>query len=213
MRRMYSVQELSNIISSVIQQEVADGTFDAVISGAVNDYLEEHPVDITALEGLDISVGSLDADGLVTGAEIVEKMTGYSFTSATPTQLSNLVVNYAGVVKNGNKLTYVLAMTITIGGTDIASNTSLRFGKFIIPASVLAKLIPYSQGSLDNVLEDKIVNLRDTSSVTGVVQGLAFTIKATPGIDPYIYPKDTLVAGKSYHVRIESTFLLSDSLA
>ena len=55
MRRMYSVQELSEIVSTVVGQKIEDGAFDEVVAGAVDDYLTEHPVDITALEGQDIA--------------------------------------------------------------------------------------------------------------------------------------------------------------
>ena len=105
MRRMYSVKELTDLIKEVFDAEIASGAFDTKINNAVDAYLVEHPVDITALEGQDVELNSLDAVGLITGGEIVEKMSGYSFTQINDVEWSPI---YAGIVKNGNKLTYQL---------------------------------------------------------------------------------------------------------
>ena len=83
MRRMYSEQELTTTIGQVLDSKIEDGSFGGIISDAVDAYLVEHPVDITALEGQDVELASLDATGLITGGEIVEKMSGYSFTKGS----------------------------------------------------------------------------------------------------------------------------------
>lgn len=51
MRRMYSEQELTNVIKKVFEEELESGALDELVSDAVDAYLVEHPVDITALEG------------------------------------------------------------------------------------------------------------------------------------------------------------------
>ena len=60
MRRMYSEQELTNVIKAVFEQELADGALDENVSDAVDAYLVENPVDITALEGQTINPARID---------------------------------------------------------------------------------------------------------------------------------------------------------
>ena len=86
MRRMYSEKELTTIINQVVGEYIEADALDESIADAVDDYLTEHPVDITALEGQDISLatltstgdvdvgGDLDVSGSVSGAEIIEKL-------------------------------------------------------------------------------------------------------------------------------------------
>ena len=54
-----------------------------------------------SLTGKDIAPRNVDATGKVSGAEIIENMSGYSFTKGVDT---NLDFDYVGVVKNGNKI-------------------------------------------------------------------------------------------------------------
>ena len=107
MRRMYSEQELTKIIGDVLDGEIESGAFDEKVSYSVDAYLVEHPVDITALEGKDVELASLDATGLITGGEIVEKMSGYTYTKVASTEDHTIDYVYCSAVKNGNKLTLV----------------------------------------------------------------------------------------------------------
>ena len=50
MRRMYSEQELTKVIQEVFEAELESGALDSKVSDAVDAYLVEHPVDITALD-------------------------------------------------------------------------------------------------------------------------------------------------------------------
>ncbi|MBO7713217.1 MAG: hypothetical protein J6S85_06575 [Methanobrevibacter sp.] len=168
---------------------------------------------LTAGLALKADLAGANFTGAITSPSIIEDMAGYSFVKGSPSQMSNMTYNYAGIVKNGNKLTYAIALTATVGDSNIAGNTPLNFGRFNIPSAILAKLFPYTQGGLENVLEDRIVNLRKSDTTTGIVEALAFAIKGDAGITAYIYPRDTLLASTSYNVRIEVTFLLSDNLA
>lgn len=76
MRRMYSEQELSKIIKEVFNAEVADGIFDETISDAVDAYLVEHPVDITALEGQDVEMNNLELTGELSGDKVKKYFDG-----------------------------------------------------------------------------------------------------------------------------------------
>ena len=208
MRRMYSVQELSEIVSVVIGEKIEDGSFDEVIAGAVDDYLTEHPVDITALEGLDISVGSLDADGLVTGAEIVEKMSGYSYT-ATSKENVTLTISYAGVVKNGNKITFACAGTFK--RTDDITGWNCPIAKFNIPASIGAKLYESTIGGT-TALAFSQMYLASGYASGKVVPCLTIKNSDTQ-IQVNFYSLTEAVVNTDYLFRYEITFLLSDNLA
>ena len=61
MRRMYSVKELTTLIKEVFDAELESGALDSKIADAVDAYLVEHPVDITALEGQTIAPAVVNA--------------------------------------------------------------------------------------------------------------------------------------------------------
>ena len=61
MRRMYSEQELTKIIGEVFDQKIEAGAFNESIADAVDAYLVENPVDITALEGQTVAPAVVNA--------------------------------------------------------------------------------------------------------------------------------------------------------
>ena len=204
MRRMYSEQELTNVIKAVFEQELADGALDENVANAVDAYLVENPVDITALEGQDVELASLDATGLITGGEIVEKMSGYSF-DRIGSGLTNWTPIYVSAVKNGNKITFVI-----FGTYNAESPTAQSLGYFNIPSSVADKLYPYPLGIDTRVLDTKLTNFYSglTSFKNAVVE---FDKHSTlPQIGISLRPID-LVAETTYYFRVEATFLLSDN--
>ena len=211
MRRMYSEQELSKIIKEVFDAEVEAGEFDETIADYVDAYLVEHPVDITALEGQDVSVNSLDADGLITGGEIVEKMSGYSFVLDSVSENITLNVTYASVVKTGNKITFVWAFEVE--RTDTVTSSISRLGDFVIPASIGAKLYPYTLGWSNDILTSLEIELY--SSLTGSVTLKSHVVKDSNtniGLFGTNF-NSALELGTTYIGRAEVTFLLSENLA
>lgn len=182
-----------------------DGTtqdLGAIFSGNVN------------IDGTLTTTGKITApivDGTqVTGNEIVEKMNNYSFTIRTPVN-PTLTYNYVSCVKNGNKLTFVLFISLAVS-TDTAGGQPIYLGNFNIPANVASKLIPYTQGSLENVLDYTDVDLWDNSATFTRKNGTIVAIKqggASPTLALYA---ESLTAGKTYLLRYEVTFLLNDSL-
>ena len=58
---MYSEQELTKVIKEVFEAELESGALDELVSGAVDAYLVENPVDITALEGQTIAPAVVNA--------------------------------------------------------------------------------------------------------------------------------------------------------
>lgn len=202
MRRMYSEQELSIIIHDVVGDYIEEGAFDESIASAVDAYLEENPVDITALEGQDVELNSLDATGLVTGGEIVEKMSGYSFIKSS-SQGQYYDLSYVGVCKNGNKITFVVA-----GKMNFPNNTDIYgIGNFTIPTEVGAKLYPITGNQLAFLSVNAQVNYASRIVVSGI-----FGKNSNTNIDVRIYAGG-LTAETDYYFRIEQTFLLSENLA
>ena len=67
---MYSEQELTQVINEVIAGKIEDGAFDEAIADAVDDYLTEHPVDITALEGKTIAPAIVNATTSISAPSI-----------------------------------------------------------------------------------------------------------------------------------------------
>ena len=211
MRRMYSEQELTKVIKAVFEQELEDGALDENVADAVDAYLVENPVDITALEGQDVELNSLDATALITGGEIVEKMSGYSFTPTTSTEQFTINVVYAGICKNGNKLTYVIFASIKRLASVTGDNIPL--GRFTIPASVGSKLYPYTISGISNVLMNRLENLASGYTAYEEVPSLIFKVSGTQ-IGGNLYNVNSkLTQDTEYIIRQEVTFLLNDNLA
>lgn len=201
MRRMYSENQIAEIVKKYPQ---------AVVK---------------ALEGQDISVegitskgiantgniantGDIGASGKITGGEIVENMTGYSATEGAPSNMT-LDITYAGAVKNGNKLTLTLFCSITPSSIDSEYKSLISF---FVPEAVSQKCIPYTLGSFTNVLDAKKVSgyygLSDTSDINIVLR------KSSGNPNEFVVQvrDSTLTANRTYLIRYEATFLLSDSL-
>ena len=155
--------------------------------------------------------GNSISGSAVTGDSIIENMTGYSFDKQTNSSFTMDYV-YAGIVKNGNKLTLALAIDMTridsVGG-------SVFIGEFLIPLSVANKLFPTSIGG---------VNMLKMGSVTITKDGIttkqvSYQIKKSVGNSITIFLTGSgnietqFTLNEKYYLRIESTFLLSNNLA
>ena len=145
--------------------------------------------------------GTIDG-GLVTGNEIVEKMSGYSFAAGTKTNLT-LTNIYAGACKNGNKVTFVMFQSVERTGTIDGSYAT--FGNFTIPIQVGNKIYPYS----GNLVAKVKVWLSDSKSLMfDIYKNSATTLTiSTSSLN------DVLDLNTTYACRVEITFLLSDNLA
>ena len=165
---------------------------------------------VNALLGKDISVDDLDATGKITGNEIVENMSGYSFELKDLTSYGVTLTNvYTSAVKNGNKLTIVAYVKVN----NASATTRLSTIDFIVPSAVGAKLYPQTIGSLDNVVSfGKTIAFKGVAT-TDVIDARYTFIKydnANFAIQLFFADFDDL--GEDYLVRIEQTFLLSDNL-
>lgn len=148
--------------------------------------------------------------GSITAPSIIENMSGYSFVEQTSTKATYEYV-FAGVVKNGNKLTFVLDMNIT--RTDDFTG-AIVIGVFSIPYSLQSKLIPTTIGSYDlldlksaQISKDgvnlKSVSCQVTKNVTDVI--IRFTGSGVLNTN--------FTLNEKYNTRLEFTFLLSENLA
>ena len=127
--------------------------------------------DLGAIFNGNISIsGNLTATGTVdgnkiTGNEIVEKMTGYAFEKASASADYTRNEIYASVCKTGNKITFVIFLTIT-PTTDISANSIINLGRFYIPTAIGEKLYPYSQSGLDNIIGETPIIFQDNNTLS-----------------------------------------------
>lgn len=157
------------------------------------------------------STGDISASGTITGGEIIENMTGYTFGKNTDAYMETI---YAGAVKNGNKLTLVLFEKITPTET-LGANVIL--GTFYVPADVYAKLYPTTlptaptYPALDIRTFGFYTNMADQPAITRAVstekQG------GTGAIRLVARGMQALATNTTYLLRYEITFLLSENLA
>lgn len=147
-----------------------------------------------------IFTGNVNIAGNLTADSIIENMTGYTFTPQTSTNIT-LAIDYAGVVKNGNKITFVIAGKATKTG----SADTISLGYFSIPNSIMNKLYPM----VGNVLDLRTIPLVNdwnsyinTNARVEKYYQLFFYLRA-----------DNMVLDTQYAFRYEVTFLLSNNLA
>ena len=153
--------------------------------------------------------GTLDARK-VTGDEIIEKMTGYSFTQ-TGFAGATITPVYVGASKTGNKLTLVYFAKISL---NEASETEIygKAGYFTIPATIGEKLYPSKIGSSNqNALANGYIEVFRQYEASKSLPYIC-TKTSNTQIDLWLYRVDRLDPTYDYNVRLEFTFLLSDNL-
>lgn len=151
--------------------------------------------------------GDLSVGGDITGDSIIENMTGYSLTPGATENYTYEHI-YSGVVKNGNKITFVMALNLTKG--EDALNYSVMLAQFGIPASIGAKLYPTQIGSFPFL---DVRSLDAFSNHTSSVELKAYCSKdSNTGINFVLGASNNMVVGTKYFIRYECTFLLSDNM-
>lgn len=152
--------------------------------------------------------GNLDVSGKISGGEIVEDMSGYSFAPITK---ENLLVEteYAGVVKTGNKITFSWSGKLTRTGT--VEDGWAGIAQFNIPESVANKLITHSVTGLNNSLDDRW--LTAFGSQTTYYSLIGHYTKVGTALAVVLFSIGSLPADTPCVLRYEVTFLLSDNLA
>lgn len=148
--------------------------------------------------------GNVNIAGNLTANSIIENMSGYSFAKQTPANYDITPV-YAGAVKNGNKVTFVLAFEITkrTGGAN-----EIGIGNFEMPYAVCSKLYP---SSITGVLDTKTVDA--STSYNNKVSVDMYVNKSTSTNIAFALFTNNLVVDTTYYIRYEATFLLSNNMA
>ena len=162
-------------------------------------------IDAGAMFNGDLNVsGNLAVSGQITGAPIIENMSGYSFTKLTPAGYT-YNVNYAGVVKNGNKITFAVAFDIN--KTDSSASNSAELGTFTIPAEIGNALVPNALGYID---QRDVLYFTSPTAVSSKPIWIQKVNATTIKISVY---NGGVTVNTVYYARLEATFLLSDNLA
>ena len=154
-----------------------------------------------------IFTGNININGNFTANSIIENMSGYSFAKASDTSYNTFSYVYSGAVKNGNKLTLVIAFNVT----KLISTSAGICGDFTVPSSVFLKLYPVSISGNSYLVRGK-VQASDQSDLSyydvpfSCYRGNNSTIRFT-------FNNGNIPVNGTAYVRIEVTFLLSENLA
>lgn len=161
---------------------------------------------VGAIAGQNIAPANVAATGNITANSIIENMTGYTFTPDGNLVSNGLTLTYVGVVKNGNKITFVIAGYYD--GDVTAAEYHPYLGNFKIPSEIGAKLFPM-QGSY---LEFKKILLSKDYQNNKTLNASLFKINNTTLGSQIFGIKNETWTSDNYVFRFETTFLLSDSL-
>lgn len=159
---------------------------------------------VSALEGQDIAPKDVSASGNITGASIIENMSGYAFGFASTVSEITITPIYNSCCKNGNKITFVWFNKVVRTG---ALNNSYA-GIFDIPSSIGSKLYP----TINNYLYIGGAFAMKSDTTT---QQINFGIEKVGGLDKVglvLRGLTSLSLNEEYTIRIEATFLLSDDM-
>lgn len=150
--------------------------------------------------------GNVNIAGNLTADSIIENMSGYSYNAVASSGTRDVENIYAGIVKNGNKLTMAVALNVTV----LSGNTIDLYPSFTLPASIASKLYPTRIKGFDAlaVVDVLLQPTESGSSISGT--GLIYKSSNTVYLN---ISCNTLVTNTKYYLRVEQTFLLSQNLA
>ena len=203
----------ARIAGGVLQLHLTNGTWlTAGNLGAVSNFsidANQHLIvnyqDGTSQDLGAIFNGNINIAGNLTADSIIENMTGYTFSLNDVDE--KISVAYAGVVKTGNKITFVVSGTLN-AESDIALSTSISMGRFVVPTSVGQKIYPN--------FDTRRIGPRRLLLGKAYNEGIdimSFVTKWTDTLlQPYMSASQIIPQG-TYHFRYEETYLLSDNLA
>lgn len=164
---------------------------------------------ISGLSSVYAALSGANFTGPITSPSIIETMSGYSFTKRIADY--DWTPIYVGIVKNGNKLTFVMFGSINIA-TLTDSYTNLAF--LDIPSDLGAQLFPYEVQGYGNVLDNSKITYMDSTILGTFQDGLVIIQKQSDSrLAIQIRGLSSLTLNRDYYFRIEKTFLLSDNLA
>lgn len=149
--------------------------------------------------------GNVNIAGNLTADSIIENMAGYNFTKYTKTNV-NCNIAYAGVVKNGNKITFAIAGTFERTGS--VDSGDFRLGTFEVPLAIGNKLFPLKSSWLSMT---QLYMADDYNSGQNVPHLIYKSYDVN--INFQVYDLNNLTANTEYTFRAEATFLLSENMA
>lgn len=158
--------------------------------------------------------GNVNIAGNFTANSIIENMTGYSVSNIVNDQ-NAVTLAYVGIVKNGNKITFVVAGKVNKPtGSSWTDYTRLLKMQFNIPSAVGSKIYPIGAGGSANLVDAKLsladYNFLNKKNLNHTLAKFGDTILT---YEMYYVASDALDEEKDYGFRYEVTFLLSDNLA
>lgn len=151
--------------------------------------------------------GNVNIAGDFTADSIIENMAGYSWAT-NPSLNAGITIIYAGCVKNGNKITFAVFMSINL---DTASTSGEVIGTFSIPLEVANKIYPFQFGGAGSNYVD-VKKVAAASAGDSVIDVTTRFIKNNQNFTLNVL-KTGLLANVEYFTRYEVTFLLNDNLA
>ena len=176
----------------------------------IANYNDGTSTDLGAIFSGNITIsGNLTVSGTVSASnvaadELMENMSGYSFTKSTSSANTTLSYIYAGVVKTGNKITFVLALDVTKINAE-----SLVIGSFTVPSAIFNKLYPIQVGLYEYLALGDLAVVDDSLNAGKIRY---YVYKASGNVVKISCNTADLTSTQTY-VRLEVTFLLSDNLA
>ena len=216
MRKMFSQNQIINLIQKginsgevIIPQELP-ATAEASAGQILALDSDKEPVwdDVVDLiAGEDIAPKDISATGNITGASIIENMSGYSMAIAS--QSADLIDPiYWGICKNGNKLTIVCFQSFTKGSDFSEANPDVL--RITIPEEIGEKLYPFNLGA-NNILAEVKVPLYSGADAS---VDKNFRLRKTSNTSLFVDMRGAtgLTTDTTYYGRLEFTLLLSDNL-
>ena len=168
--------------------------------------------DLSVTGKLDVDVITSSEDEISAEKPIVELMQGYRYTPVAPAAGLSVDTIYAGVVKNGNKLTLVHFFKIT-KTSDYAGSDYANLGQFTIPVAVANKIYPNDIGGSTTVVAFGNCSLFYNSPITKIDKIFNINKYGVTNLTTLVTGINSMSEGTPYYGRIEATFLLSDNLA
>ena len=192
----------SGLVKDVADLKTTVGDSSAGLVKKVSD-LEDKTTKILYTSGSDTT----NVNGNFTANSIIENMSGYSYTLPDDPKI---VIDYAGVSKTGNKLTFVEAGRIVSDEDGIPNNTRMYLGEFTCPTDVMAKIYPMLSGG-------NLIDLREAAASrdgsTWIKVYFYRTKSGTTKTYSAVTLQNAIGASTEYAFRYECTFLLSENLA
>ena len=147
----------------------------------------------------------------IKGGEIIENMSGYSFNKGSETENLTKDFIYAGVCKNGNKITFVVACNLTRTAELLASPT---LGYFTLPKAVADRIISSTIATYEYVTVDERPAWANdsTNKLLQIYSYKTGQDNKNIRMDMNRAPINLLTANLKYYFRYEFTVLLSENL-